>query len=73
MRFPHDLAGWFARGSPGRLATGFFSEAELAHEAGRPSKGLGPLVLGEMCGSPNLLVSFEPRTAIVCREKLKDS
>jgi hypothetical protein len=72
MRFPHDLVGWFARGSR-KARHWFFSEAELAHEAGPPSKGFGPLVLGEMCCSPNLLVSFELRTAIVCREKLKDS
>jgi len=45
MRSSHDLAGWFGRGSLRRLATGFFSEAELSHEAGPPSKGFGPLPL----------------------------
>ena len=45
MRFSYDLGGWFGRGSLRRLATGFFSKAELSHEAGPPSKGFGPVVV----------------------------
>jgi len=48
MRSSHDLAGWFGRGSLRRLATGFFSEAELSHEAGPPSKGFGPVLSSGM-------------------------
>jgi hypothetical protein len=32
------------KGSLRRFATGFFSETELSHEAGPPSKGFGPVV-----------------------------